>query len=113
MGLLWPGEDAVMQVSETMTKRRRRSFSPEFKAEVGALCPRPDRTVASVDRELDLTETSVPCWVNQADVDKGLRPGITSDDAVELARLRRQLREVAEERDILAGAVGFFAKGTR
>jgi transposase len=96
-----------------MTKRRRRSFSLEFKAEVVALCRQPDRTVASVARELDLTETAVRRWVNQADVDNGRRAGTTTEDAVEMARLRRQLREVTEERDILARAVGFFAKGTR
>ena len=79
-----------MQVSETMTKRRRRSFSPEFKAEVVALCCQPDRTVASVARELDLTETAVRRWVNQADIDNGLRPGTTSDDAAEIARLREE-----------------------
>jgi transposase len=52
-------------------------------------------------------------WVNQAEVDAGIRPGTTSRDVEELARLRKQLREVTEERDILARAVGFFAKGTR
>ena len=102
-----------MSRSETMTKRRRRSFSPEFKAEVVALCRQPGRNPASVANELDLTETAVRRWVNQADIDNGLRPGTTSDDAAEIARLRRQLREVSEERDILARAVGFFARGTR
>lgn len=96
-----------------MSKRRRRSFSPEFKAEVVELCRQPGRTPHSVAAELDLTETAVRRWVNQAEVDAGIRPGSSSSDMEELARLRRQLREVTEERDILARAVGFFAKGTR
>lgn len=102
-----------MSVSEMMSKRRRRSFSPEFKAEVVELCRQPGRTPHSVAAELDLTETAVRRWVNQAEVDAGIRPGSSSSDMEELARLRRQLREVTEERDILARAVGFFAKGTR
>jgi transposase len=102
-----------MSVSETMSKRRRRSFSPEFKAEVVELCRQPRRTPHSVAAELDLAETAVRRWVNQAEVNAGIRPGTTSSDAEELARLRKQLREVTEERDILARAVGFFAKGTR
>jgi transposase len=102
-----------MSVSETMSKRRRRSFSPEFKAEVVELCRQPGRSAHSVAAELELTETAVRRWVSQAEVDAGVRPGTTSSDAEELARLRRQLREVTEERDILARAVGFFAKGTR
>lgn len=102
-----------MSRSGTMTKRRRRSFSPEFKAEVVELCRQPGRMVASVAAALDLTETALRRWVNQASVDDGVRPGITSAEAQENARLRRKLREVTEERDILARAVGFFARGTR
>ena len=102
-----------MSRSETMTKRRRRSFSPEFKAEVVELCRQPGKSVASVAADLDLTETAVRRWVNQAAVDTGARAGITSAEAEETARLRKQLREVTEERDILARAVGFYARGTR
>ena len=102
-----------MSISETMTKRHRRAFSPEFKAEVVALCHQPGKNVASVARELDLTETAVRHWFHQAEVDAGARPGLTTAEAQEIARLRRQLREVTEERDILARAVSFFAKGTR
>jgi Transposase len=57
-----------MSISETMTKRHRRAFSPEFKAEVVALCHQPGKSVASVARELGLTETAVRRWVNQAEV---------------------------------------------
>ena len=67
-----------MTGSETMTKRRRRSFSPEFKAEVVELCRQPGRNPGSVAAELDLTETAVRRWVNQADVDAGDRPGMSS-----------------------------------
>jgi transposase len=96
-----------------MTKRHRRSFSPEFKAEIVALCRQPGNTVGSVCREYELAETAVRRWVRQAEVDDGLKPGVASSDVEEIARLRKQLREVTEERDILARAVGFFAKGTR
>jgi len=103
-----------MPISEAVTKRRRRSFSPEFKREIVALCQLPDNnTVTSVCREYDLGETAVRRWVHQAEVDAGVKPGMSTTEAEELARLRKQLRDVTEERDILARAVGFFAKGTR
>jgi transposase len=102
-----------MSVSEVVTKRHRRSFSPEFKREIVSLCQLPDGTVGSVCREYDLAESAVRRWVRQAEIDSGLKAGVTSMEAEEVARLRRQLREVTEERDILARAVGFFAKGTR
>jgi transposase len=113
MGPEGSGEDVRMQESEAMTKRRRRSFSPEFKAEVAELCRQPGRSVASVSQELQLAESAVRRWCNQAEIDAGSRAGTTSAEAAELARVRKQLREVTEERDILARAVSFFAKGTR
>ncbi len=102
-----------MSVSEAVTKRHRRSFSPEFKREIVSLCQLPEKTVSSVCKEYDLAETAVRRWVRQSEIDAGLKPGVTTGEAEEIARLRRQLREVTEERDILARAVGFFARGTR
>jgi transposase len=101
---------------ETMGKkpRPRRSFNPEFKAEVVELVRQPGNTVASVARELKLTETAVREWVKQADRDAGVRgDGMTTAERAELAQLRKELRETREERDILARAVAFFARGTR
>ncbi len=102
-----------MTRSETMTKRRRRSLSPEFKAEVVELCRQPGRNPASVSAELDLTETAVRRRVAQADVDAGVRPGLSSTEREELAALRRENRTLREERDILKRAVGFFASVSR
>ena len=42
--------------------RRRRSFTPEFKAEIVELCQRGDRSVGQVARGFDLTETAVREW---------------------------------------------------
>jgi transposase len=100
---------------ETMgrTKRPRRSFTKEFKAEVVALVRQPGNTAASVARDLDLTETAVRDWVNQADIDDGRRDGLTSDERAELAQLRKEVRVLREERDILKRATAFFARETR
>jgi transposase len=66
-----------------------------------------------VCKEYELAETAVRRWVCQSEIDAGVKPGTTTGEAEEIVRLRKQLREVTEERDILARAVGFFAKGTR
>jgi transposase len=107
---LCPGEDVLMVNRE---KRPRRTFTPEFKAEVVELCRRGDRSVGQVARDLDLTETAVREWVRQADVDAGRRGGLTTEERQELARLRRENRILREERDILKRATAFFAKETR
>ncbi len=100
---------------ETMekAKRPRRSFTREYKAEVVDLVRQSGSTVASVARDLDLTETVVRAWVKQADIDDGDRAGLTSTERAELARLRKENKVLREERDILKRATAFFARETR
>jgi transposase len=94
-------------------RRRRRTFTAAYKAEVVELCRKGDRGIAEVARDLDLTESSVRRWVDQAEVDAGRRPGLTSSEHEELVRLRKENRVLREERDILKRATAFFAKGDR
>lgn len=70
-------------MTESMGKKKarpRRSFTPEFKAEIVELCRRGDRLVGQVVEEFDLTETLVRQWVRQAEVDAGRREGLTSSE---------------------------------
>ena len=95
--------------------RQRRSFTPEFKAEIVELCRCGDRSVGQVARDFDLTETAVREWVKQAERDAGARQdgGLTSDERKELAELRRENRRLKEDVEILKRATAFFAKETR
>jgi transposase len=95
-----------------MTARRRRSFSPEFKAQTVELVLSSGKSVAEVCRDLDLTETAVRRWVAQAEIDVGRRDGLTTAEHEELAQLRKEVRVLRQERDILAKATAFFAKET-
>jgi transposase len=93
--------------------RPRRFFPPEYKAEVVELIRTTGKTVGQVARELDLTETAVRQWVRQADLDAGHRSdGLTSVERDELRRLRRENRDLREEREILRKAAVFFARET-
>jgi transposase len=101
---------------ESMGKkpRRRRSFTPEFKAEIVGLCQQGDRSVGQVAKDFDLTETAVREWVRQAERDAGTRSdGLTSAEQQELARLRRENRQLREDVEILKRATAFFAQETR
>ena len=95
-----------------MTRRRRRSFSKEFKAEVVRLILEENRSAHSVAKELDLTYGSVLSWVKQAKVDQGRGgPGaVTSAEREELRKLRSENRQLRMEREILKKAAAFFAK---
>ncbi|MDP9206275.1 MAG: transposase [Gemmatimonadota bacterium] len=98
---------------ETKEQHSRRTFTPEFKAEVVELCRAGDRSVGQVARDLGLVASSVRNWLKQADVDSGLRDGLTSTEREEIARLRKENRMLREDRDILRRATAFFAKETR
>jgi transposase len=105
-----------MPIMETVAKkkpRRRRSFTPEFKAEIVEACSRGDRSIGQVARAFDLTETAVREWVRQADVDAGRRDGLTTTEREELSQLRRENRRLREDVEILKRATAFFAKETR
>jgi transposase len=103
-----------METMERKQPRPRRSFTPEFKAEVVALVRQPGKTAGGVAREMGLTETAVREWVKQAERDDGTRAdGLSSAERTEMAQLRKELREAREERDILKRAVAFFAREIR
>jgi len=98
-----------------MAKRKRRAFSAEYKAEVVELIRKSGKSVGAVARELDLTETAVRAWVKQADVDAGQGPtgALTTAEREELARLRRRVKTLEMEREILKKATAFFAKESK
>src|ERR1700750_2824102 len=101
---------------ESMGKkpRRRRSFTPEFKAEIVGLCQQGDRSVGQVARDFDLTETAVREWVRQAERDAGTGDGgLTRAEGREVGELRRENRRLRGDVDILKRATAFFAKETR
>ena len=90
----------------------RRKFSREFKVEAVRLAEKGDVPVARVARDLELHETVLRRWMQQfgqrAD---GTR--MTPEEREELVRLRREVRRVTEERDILKKAVSIFSKELR
>lgn len=98
-----------------MERRKRRSFTKEFKAETVRLCKLGDRTIAQVAKDLDLTEGSVREWVKRADIDAGKGPegALTTAEREELSRLRREVKRLEMEREILKKATAFFAKESR
>jgi len=101
-------------MADTPPRRPRRQFTDEFKAGAVRLVLEEGKTVGAAARDLDLTETALREWVRRAQADrtKG-RTGLTTIEREELTRLRRELRIVTEERDILKKATAFFAKQNR
>ena len=93
-------------------KRSRRTFTEEFKAGAVRLLLAEGESVGAAARDLDLTESSLRNWVERARADRGKgKPGmLTTAEREELGRLRRHVRELRMERDVLKKAAAFFAK---
>ena len=94
------------------TRRTRRRFTDEYKAETVKLVRGSDRSVGEICKDLDLSQTAVRRWLKQAEIDagKGAAGALTTDELEELRRLRRENRELRQEREILKKATVFFAK---
>jgi len=90
-------------------------YSLEFRQEAVRLLRSSDRTVPQLAKELGCSPQSLRNWSQQLQVDEGRAEGLSSVERDELRRLRRELRTVTEEREILRKAAAFFAResGTR
>ena len=94
----------------TTKKRARRQFTDEFKAGAVGLVLDQGKTISQVARDLDLTHSALTQWVARARADRTMgKTGLTSEERAELASLRKLVRELKVERDILKKAAAFFA----
>ena len=84
----------------------------EFKAETVQLVRSGGRNASQVARELGLADSLVRTWVAQAEVDAGKGPvgALTSAEKEELSHLRKEVKVLRMEREILKQAATFFAK---
>ena len=75
--------------------------------------PRVGRSLSDLASEFQLAEQTIRNWVKQADLDVGRRSdGLTSEERVELTRLRRENKQLKIEREILSKAAAWFARET-
>ena len=91
-----------------------RKFSPEFKAEVVRAVVESSRTVADVAREYGIGAETLRNWVKAYRRDHaGEESELSEPERQELARLRKENRELKMEQEFLKKAAAFFAKGYR
>ena len=93
-----------------MAGRHRAPYPPEFRAEAVKLVCGGRATIAPAARALGVDAETLRLGVRQADVDGGRRDGLPTEERRELARLRREVRVLREERELRRTAAAFFAK---
>jgi len=87
-----------------------KKFPPEFKRDVVRVARRGDLTRAEVAADFDISIESVHRWMRQADIDDGVKDGLTTAEQAEVVRLRRENRRLEMENEILRRAAAYFAK---
>ncbi len=93
-----------------MLPRTRNPYAAEFREQIVVLA-RAGRSVEDLAREFEPCAATIHGWIKQADRDGGRRAdGVTSEERDELGRLRRENRQLRQERDILAKAAAWFAQ---
>jgi transposase len=94
-----------------MPKSTGSRYTEEFKAEAVQLArSSPEKSIRQLAYELGISDQTLRNWINQVQVDRGEREGLTTEEREELRRLRRENKILRQEREILKKAAAFFAK---
>ena len=99
-----------MENQEKLTGRTRRKFSDEFKRDAVDIVNTSGKSIAQVARELGIYDSSLGSWVKQADIDRGVRDGVSTSEREEVVELRRENERLRMERELLKRAVAFWVR---
>ncbi|WP_372477370.1 IS3 family transposase [Nocardia australiensis] len=86
-------------------------YPEEFRRDVVAVARKGQSTLRQVAKDFGISESCLANWLKQADIEEGSRPGVTKADTEELRELRKRLKLVEQENEILRRAAAFFARG--
>jgi transposase len=87
-----------------------KKYPPEFKRDVAKLARRGDLSLAEVAADFDISVESVRRWKRQAEIDDGVKDGLTTAEQNELVQLRRRARLLEQENEVLRRATAYFAR---
>ena len=84
-------------------------FPEEFRRRAVELARQRTMPVRRLAEDLGISESCLRRWIAQADIDAGTRQGLSTSEAEDLRRLRKENRVLRMERDLLSRAAAFFA----
>ena len=87
-----------------------RPYPQEFRDDVVAVARRHEAPLSQIAKDFGISDATVHNWLKRADVEDGVRPGVTTAEAAENRELRKRLRLVEQENEILRRAAAFFAR---
>jgi transposase len=87
-----------------------KAFPLEFRRDVVAVARKGEAPLSQIAKDFGISESCLHRWLKLADVDDGVRPGVTSGESAELRELRKRTRTLEQENEILRRAAAFFAR---
>lgn len=87
-----------------------KAFPREFRDDVVRVARRGDGPVAQIAKDFGISESCLHRWLQQADIDEGVRGGVTTAESAELREVKKRNRVLEQENEILRRAAAFFAK---
>ena len=87
-----------------------KAFPVEFRNDVVAVARKGEAPLTQIAKDFGISEACLHRWLKIADVEDGVRPGVTRDEAAEIRELRKRNRVLEQENEILRRAAAFFAR---
>jgi len=87
-----------------------KAFPVEFRNDVVAVARKGESTLVQIAKDFGISEACLHRWMKLADIEDGVRPGVTKDEAAEVRELRKRNRVLEQENEILRRAAAFFAR---
>jgi transposase-like protein len=88
-------------------------YPAEFRADVVRVARKREATFAQIAKDFGISEATLHAWIKKADVEDGVRPGLKDADAAEMRELKKRIRVIEQENEILRRAAAYFAKELR
>lgn len=82
----------------------------EFRDDVVAVARRGEAPIAQIARDFGISETCLRNWLHKADVEDGVRPGVTKAESEELRELKRRNRLLEQENEVLRRAAAYLSQ---
>ena len=86
-------------------------YPKEFREDVVAIARRREVPFAQVAKDFGISETCVQNWVRKAEIDDGIKPGVTSTEHAELREAKKRIRLLEQENEVLRRAAAYLSQG--
>jgi transposase len=87
-----------------------KAFPLEFRRDVVAVARKGEAPLSQIAKDFGISESCLHRWLKLADIDGGVRPGVTSSEPAELRELRKRNKTLETGNEILRRAAAFFAR---